>query len=174
MGTGPQDLQALCQELLDACVDALDTIPAFAPALGGAPERRYISPGQSVDECCEQLTVWAAAVQPSPNTPSPSVGKAAVTGQINTVNLVVRIIRCVPTGESGQPPDTDDLQDAAAQINADGWALWNNLFWDVKSGLLFSVCGEVFWDGLRSITPSGGCGGWNLLLRVELDGYEPA
>jgi len=58
-GAGPEDLQELCQEFLDACIEALDTVPVFAPGLGGAPERSYISPGQSADDCCpDQLTVW--------------------------------------------------------------------------------------------------------------------
>ena len=27
-------------------------------------------------------------------------------------------------------------------------------------------------DGVRSLTPSGGCAGWVLGIRVSLDGYE--
>jgi len=170
MGTGPEDLQALCQEFLDACVEALDTIPVFAPGLGGAPERSYISPGQSADDCCPQLTVWAQAAGESPNSPGTFRGKSAVDGQINVISLIARILRCVPT--VGDPPPADDLQDAAEQINADGWALWNHLYNMVRAEQLFSLCGEVFWDGLRSINPSGGCGGYQIFLRVELDGYE--
>jgi hypothetical protein len=78
----------------------------------------------------------------------------------------------VDTGTDGSPPDPLDLDASADQINADGWALWNHLFNMVRADLLFTLCGEVFWDGLRSITPSGGCGGYVLQLRVELDGYE--
>ena len=174
MGTGPEDLQALCQEFLDACIEALDTIPTFAPGLGGAPERSYISPGQSADDCCPQLTVWAQAVGESPTSPGSFRGKSAKEGQINVVTLVARILRCVTTEMSRDNigPDTTALQEDAAQINADGWALWNHIYSMVRAGELFMLCGEVFWDGLRSVTPSGGCGGWNLVLRVELDGYE--
>ena len=169
-GTGPQDLFDLCQELLDACVESLDTIPTFAPGLEGAPERSFVSPGASVDDCCPQLTVWAQVVGESPNSPGSFRGKSAVDGQINVLSLVARITRCLPT--QGDPPPTTDLQAAAEQINADGWALWNHLYNMVRAEQLFMLCGEVFWDGLRSIVPSGGCGGWNLILRVELDGYE--
>jgi len=169
-GSGPEDLQALLQEFLDACIDALDTVPDFAPGLGGAPERRYISPGQSADDCCPQLTVWAQSVIESPRTPGAATGKSAITGQINTINVIARIIRCVET--KGDPPPVASLAASAEQINADGWALWNSLYNDVRAGTLFSMCSEVFWDGLRSITPSGGCGGWVLSLRVELDGYQ--
>jgi len=169
-GVGPEDLQDLLQEFLDACVEALDTIPLVAPGLGGAPERQYISPGQSVDDCCPQLTVWAQAVNESPLSPGSTRGKSATDGQINTIALIARIIRCVET--KGDPPPMASLAESAEQINADGWALWNHLYNLVRSGDLFSVCSEVFWDGLRSINPSGGCGGWNLLIRVELDGYQ--
>ncbi len=171
MGTGPEDLQALCQEFLDACEEALDTIPLFSPGLGGSPERSFISPGQSVDQCCDpgQLTVWAQAVSESPNSPGSFRGKSAVDGQINVISLIARIIRCVPMGEN---PAVVDMEAASEQINADGWALWNHLYSMVRADLLFSMCGEVFWDGMRSITPSGGCGGWVLALRVELDGYQ--
>ena len=171
MGTGPEDLQDLCQEFLDACVESLDTIPVFAPGLGGAPERSYISPGQSADDCCPQLTVWAQQVGESPNSPGSFRGKSAIDGQINVVTLIARIVRCVET--KGDPPPVASLQESAEQINADGWALWNHLYSMVRADELFSLCGEVFWDGMRSITPSGGCGGWVLALRVELDGYEP-
>ena len=171
-GTGPEDLQLLLEEFLDACVAALDSIPTFSPGLGGAPERNFVSPGQSADDCCPQLTVWAQAVGESPTSPGSFSGRSATTSRINVVTLVARIIRCVDTGTDGSPPDPLDLGASAEQINADGWALWNHLFNMVRADLLFTLCGEVFWDGLRSITPSGGCGGWVLQLRVELEGYE--
>jgi hypothetical protein len=172
MGTGPEDLQLLLEEFLDACIASLDTIPLSAPGLGGAPARSFISPGQSADDCCPQLTVWAQAVSESPTSPGSFIGKSARDSRINVVSLFARIIRCVDTGTDGSPPDPVDQQASSEQINADGWALWNHLFNMVRADLLFTLCGEVFWDGLRSITPSGGCGGWILALRVELDGYE--
>jgi len=171
-GSGPDDLQLLAEEFLAACVEALDSIPSAVVGLGGAPLRQYVSPGQSADDCCPQLTVWAQAVSESPRSPGSFIGKSARDSQINVVSLVARILRCVPTGQGGEPPDPTDMQDAAEQINADGWALWNHLYNMVRAEELFSLCGEVFWDGLRSINPSGGCGGWQLFLRVELDGYE--
>jgi hypothetical protein len=71
-----------------------------------------------------------------------------------------------------QFPDPLDLQAVAEQIAADGWALWNHVFNLHCAGQLFSECGGVYWDGLRSVTPSGGCGGWVMQVRVELDGYQ--
>jgi hypothetical protein len=73
---------------------------------------------------------------------------------------------------NGNPPLEEESQAAAAQVNADAWAIWNHTFNLVRSGELFRLCELVSWDGMRSIIPSGGCGGWTLVVRVKLDGYE--
>jgi hypothetical protein len=167
-GTGPQDLFALLQEFLEACEASLDTIPTFAPGLAGAPERSFVSPGQPQYDCCPdgQLTVHAAAVNSDPLQP------LANQERLNTVFLVATILRCVPsTGEDGNYPEVVESQEAAEQVDADGWALWNHIFNLIRAEELFTLCGKIRWDGLRSITPSGGCGGWTLNLSVEYDGY---
>jgi hypothetical protein len=64
------------------------------------------------------------------------------------------------------------MEAAAEQVNADAWALWNHIFNLIAAGQLFQLCGEVFWDGLNVLTPSGGCGGSVLSVRVRLDGYQ--
>lgn len=168
-GTGPADLQALCQEFLDACIEALDTIPSLSPGLGGAPERSFISPGQPQYDCCPegQLTVHAQAVISDPIQPIKNHTRA------NLVNLVATILRCVPaTDEDGNYPVASEAEAAAEQVNADGWALWNHIFNLISAGELFRLCEKIQWNGLRSITPSGGCGGWTLGITVQTDGYE--
>lgn len=171
-GIGPTDLNALCEELLAASVESLDTIPTFDNTLDGSPPRAFVSPGQPALECCDdgQLTVYAGSVNALP-TGEPRLDK---TGRKNIVGLVVTIVRCIPSAGDDQmnPPTGAELALAAAQTNADAWALWNHLFNMWVSGDLFTFCGEVYWDGLRSITSSGNCGGWNLFIRVDLDGYE--
>lgn len=175
-GTGPEDLHALAQELLDACIASLDTIPTFAPALGGAPERSFISPGLPVWDCCEQMTVHVDSVFESDTSPGGlASGRRATHGRINQIAFIVSITRCVPTvGATPQDeiPLIEDLQLAAEQIHADGWALWNHLFNLVRDGDLFARCDLVNWDGMRAFFPSGGCGGWELRISVQLDGYE--
>jgi hypothetical protein len=169
MGTGPEDLYALEQELLDASVESLDTIPTFAPGLGGAPERSYISPGLPAFDCCDQLTVHTPSILDSPFSPGSSTGTSAKSATVITVSLVVTITRCVP----GEPePAVSDFLEPTSQIAADGWALRNHLLNMIRSDELFSICDEVFWDGLRFVNPQGGCAGWTLNLRVQLDGYE--
>jgi len=88
---------------------------------------------------------------------------------VNLISLVARITRCV---NGDFKPPVEDMTAASEQMNADGWALRNHLYAMWKADQLFMMCSEVFWDGLRAMTPSGGCVGWNLFVRVELDGYQ--
>lgn len=168
---GPADLQSLLQEFLDACEQALDTIPVFEPGLGGAPARSFISPGQPQYDCdCEgdgQLTVHSPAINSDP------IEAIKNHERLNIVTLQATILRCGDLWpEGGGPPDPEDATATAAQVNADAWALWNHIFNLISAEALFTVCSKIFWDGLRSITPQGGCVGWVLTLRVERDGYQ--
>ena len=176
-GVGPEDLQALAEELLEAAVDALDTIPTSAPGLAGAPERSYVSPGtpsfdftgaEDLCEGCDQLTVHIPGVNEMPQ----ALDTHKQGARKNIVVFVVTATRCIPTIQSGHFPSAADIQEAAEQVNADGWALWNYIWNLIRSGDLFSLCGPVSWDGLRAINPSGGCGGYTLTLRAEVEGYE--
>ena len=169
-GTSPTDLFSLAEDYLEACVDALDTIPTFAPALGGAPERSYVAPGLPALDCCPQLTVDVRAVQEDPRSPSgPGSGQRARYGaRKNNVFLVATIVRCYPREV---PPDQTEMQEAAEQVDADGWALWNYIWNLIRSGELFTLCDDSSPE-LRQLTPSGGCAGWTLSMRVELEGYE--
>lgn len=176
-GVDPGDLHALADELLQACVGALDTIPTFAPGLVGAPERSFISPGDPVADCCPQLTVHVATITEAATEPSGlGSGRRATYGRINHIGLIVTLFRCVPVPNESiskiEPPAVVDLDAAAQQIDADGWALWNHLYNLTRAGLLFSLCRGVFMEAMRQIPPSGGCGGWVLSMRVALDGYE--
>ena len=166
---GPEDLNALAEELLAACVEALDSIPAFAPGLGGSPGRRYTAVAIPAVDCCPQLTVHSSGVTPSPVSPGTATGTSQKSAFVLVVGLVATILRCVQTGE-GIPIETMSAE--AAQVDADGWALVNHVYNMWKAGDLFSQCGEVFWDGLRPVNESGGCAGWTLNLRVLLDGYQ--
>lgn len=166
-GTGPGDLHALAQELLDASVEALDTIPTFEPGLAGAPARSYVSAGLPALDCCDQLTVHIQAVNESPPGQSDSHKNSA---RKNIVTFVVTSTRCHDIKDI--PPPVDVLTAISEQSDADGWALWNHLWNLMRADELFTLCGPVFWDGLRALNSSGGCGGWTLTLRAEVEGYE--
>lgn len=169
-GTGPQDLFALAQDFLSACEDALNTIPTFAPGLEGAPVRSYVAPGQPALDCCPQLTVDVRSVEEDVRSPSgPGSGQRARYGaRKNQVLLVATVVRCYPTEV---PPDVTEMEAAAEQVDADGWALWNNVWNQIRSGDLFTLCDDSA-PILRQLTPSGGCAGWTYSVRVELEGYE--
>lgn len=175
-GTGSEDLHALAVEFLAACVESLDTIPLANPGLAGAPERAFTSPGIPVWDCCEQLTVHVDGVSESATSPGGlATGRRATFSRINLVGLVATITRCIPVVGGTQLdalPEIEDMTAAAEQIHADGWALWNHIYNMIRAGDLFALCDEVFWDGLRAVQPLGGCGGWTLAFRVQLDGYE--
>jgi hypothetical protein len=175
-GTGPEDLHALAEELLAACVESLDTIPLFASDLAGAPARAFLSPGIPVWDCCEQLTVHVDGVGENATSPAGlATGRRHVHGRINLPGLITTVTRCVPVVGGTQMdalPSIESMNAAARQINADGWALWNHIYNMLQQEVLLARCHEVYWEGLRAVAPSGGCGGWVLTLRVQLDGYE--
>lgn len=179
-GLGPEDLHALAQEFLAACEAALDTIPTFASGLVGAPARSYISPGQPAADCCDQLTVHIAAVTEAPTgLPGLPEGLKAQQGaRINHSQLVATILRCVAqpttTKQGYLPPAASELEASAQQLNADAWAMWNHIWNLIRAEQLFSLCLGVFWGGMRSLEPSGGCGGWVMSLTVTTEGYEEA
>lgn len=168
----PSDLQAAAEELLAASVDALDTLPGFDPMFLGAPDRRFVAFGAPVLDCCDQLTVFVPQVSDAPTIGGLPAGRK-VAAKINHVFLIATISRCYPVpDDKGNPPPVADLVAASEQLNADGWALWNHLYSLWTADLLFTFCGEVFWDSLRPVGPQGGCAGWDLGIHISLDGYD--
>ena len=169
-GVGPTDLHDLATELLVAAVEALDTVPTYAPALGGAPERNFVAPGPPALDCCDQLTVHVGPI--SEGATAPGQQKASYSW-INRVALVLTFTRCVPVQDAnGNPPSASLQEDAAEQINADKWAMWNHLHNLIVQGELFDRCCDVVWGNLLPLIPSGGCGGSTLTITVCFDGYE--
>jgi hypothetical protein len=167
MSTDAGDLLILAQEFLDACVEALDTLPALG--LDGAPTRSFIAPGRPAADCCPQLTVHTAGVtddQLGAFVP----GRSAMTTRQNQVTLVMTLFRCAPTDQI--MPSQAELSAVSTQTSADGWALWNHLFNMVRAGTLFSLCSEAKWGILQTLEPQGQCVGWVWPVDVALDGYE--
>jgi hypothetical protein len=171
-GSGPADLYAQCVELLNASIDALDTIPSLAPGLLGAPERAFVSAGTPALDCCDQLAVNAAPIAEAPTQPLEMGAGTRHQQQFrkNYVGFTVTITRCANIQDI--PPPVSVLEAVAEQSNADAWALWNYVWNLARSGGIFSLCGGVYFDRLAPLTQSGGCAGWSLSMRAELEGYE--
>ena len=166
---GIGDLNALAQAILGAMAQALDTIPDYDATLNGAPARQFVTFGNPVWDCCEQLAVHIPGIAAAETSPGAlAAGKRHLTGRINHVFLTGTITRCVPT--QVEPP-VAVLNATAEQINADAWALWNHLFNLQSSDLLLNLCDEVFFDGITAAAPSGGCAGWTVAVRAYLGGY---
>lgn len=174
-GTGPLDLWSEYESLLQASVEALDMIPSFSPALGGAPERSFVVIGTPVLDCCDQLTVSPLPVREAPTAPL-EMGAGTRHQQNfwkNYVGFQVTITRCGNWG-ANELPSTEDIQAVSEQCAADGWALWNYLHNRAadRSDPLFTICGGVYIDQMSALTPSGGCYGWVLNIRGEMEGFN--
>jgi hypothetical protein len=168
----PLDLDTLCDAVLAAAIDALDSIPGFDPALEGAPGRTFISDGQPA-LACPQLSVNAGVIRAAQTAPL-GLGQGIrhrLDFWKNHVGVQVWITRCRP---QSIPQNTDDMTAHAAQHNADGWALWN-YFWNINragsADPIVSLCDEWFMDALTPLQPSGQLSGWTLSMRAELAGY---
>lgn len=173
-GVGPNDLFVQCDELLTASVAALDTIPSLVPGLLGAPERAFVHAGTPALDCCDQLTVNAAPIAEAPTAPLEMGAGTRHQQQFrkNYVGFQVTVTRCADLAEL--PPPMSVLEAVAQQTDADAWALWNYVWNLARSGAIFSLCSGVYFDRLAPLTPSGGCYGWILSIRAELEGYEAA
>lgn len=177
-GIGPGDLDVAALELLNAAVEALDSIPTFTglETLVGAPGRQYVSPGRPMPDC-EQIAVHVDPITEDA-TPPTGLGAGArhkYETRTNLVAFIVTLYRCVPSSTQAMtPPSVDKLEIAGAQFNADAWAIWNHLWNRMRAGTLFSRCRPVYMDRLSAIEPAGGFGGWKLTIRAGVEGYEEA
>jgi hypothetical protein len=173
---GISDLHDLCLEYLDAC-DA-----ALAETDAGSLTRTYVSPGPPAFDC-EQLTVHTtgpAQADTLPLIPPLAPGlKPRLQGRVYLASLVATVIRCVPVleqqGQTQLLPDPAAMEAAAKTLNEDMWSIWNHVGHLVKENLLFADNGhrrEVFFEPAIPILTSGGFGGWEILLRVQIGGYS--
>lgn len=178
-GTGPGDLFELANDLLQVCVDALDSIPltvspAYMAELDGAPEYAFVSDAAPIADCCDDgmLAVHVNSIGDQfARAGQPQAPKA------NVPNLIVTVLRCLPLGEadgdSYTPPTVEELTASSHQVLADGWALWNHIYNMIRAELFLTRCQRAEFVSMQSIRPGDGqCGGWQLSFKAELGGYE--
>lgn len=173
-GIGPTDLYDLADEYLTACHAALELTAA------GAPARYYVSPGPPVFDCPEQLTVHAGGsvvADTFPLQPSLSPGhRVQAYGQVNIVPLTATIIRCTPTiDDNGNLPTPAELDAVSRTICADLWGIWQYVKNKVHDGTLFATthsAREFFFDPAVPLVQQGMASGWQITVRVQLDGYS--
>jgi hypothetical protein len=177
-GTGPGDLYALAAELRDVCIEALDTIPTFTGLedLDGAPEYSFVSEAAPIPDCCDDGML---AVHVNNVTDVFARNSQPQAPKANVPNLIVSVLRCLPLGEvegdTYTPPAADEIEAAARQTLADGWALWNHIYNLIRHEppLFLNRCQRADFLGMQSIRPGDGqCGGWQLAFAAELAGYD--
>lgn len=170
--------------LFQACVEYRDAVQAaVATAPGGPIARAYVSPGPPAWDCCQpgQICVWTLGPEQAASSPSSPVlapGQRDEIGvALNVVTLVAQVIRCVPTlGKGGQIPSVASLETAAEVVIGDVWAVWNHVKTLWRAGTLFPRSGararSLFFEPTVPNDPAGGCGGFDITVRVTLDGYR--
>lgn len=171
-GAGPDDLQQLAQQYLDACALALQDTAE------GPPDCQFISPGPPAWDTCPCLMVHTsgpAIADTYPLVPSLAPGhRMAVQGLVNIVSVTATILRCVPgIDEDGTLPTPAENTAAAAQTNSDLWAIWSRLSRWKREGTIFPPdTREMSFDPAIAVVNQGLCGGWQITARIQLDAYK--
>lgn len=168
------DLYQLARELLEACEAAV----ALAP--GGPIPTSFVSPGSPPFDCPPMLTVHVGTVGQTdtiPTSPAQQPGfRVQTTGHVNVAAFVVTVLRCTPTlrevAGGFALPSPAKLEQSAEEIEGDLWAIWNHLATLKRQNLLFAgLCRAAYFDPAIPVPIQGGAAGWQLPVRVELDGY---
>lgn len=176
---GALALHDAAEAFLEAAADALDTLPSESPLLAGTPARRYVSAGTPAIDC-DQLVVWAPTIDEDGTLPSGillETGARGMAGRVNFPQLNVMIVRCIPAVREDRQgraiiPEATALGAAGMQTNADAWVLWCGINAARKAGRFNDLCSAVSVGRATALTPSGGYGGWQLPIFVQLDGYR--
>lgn len=170
------DLNDVAAEYLEICNVALADTP------GGQLDRRYVSVGLPAFDCCDpgQLTVHvggALEADTAPVAPALQAGhRIQTTGVVNMIVLTATVIRCVPVASTDgkNVPTIVQLSAASEKIDADLWAIWNHLVHGKRTGVYFAPNErELVLEPAFAINTQGGCGGWQIPIRVQLSGYQP-
>ena len=64
---------------------------------------------------------------------------------------------------------TADIEAAAVLVQKDGWALWTCIGCAIKNEVFLDLCTIVHFDRAIAINEQGGCVGWSMVLRCEIN-----
>lgn len=169
------DLFAVAEQWLTLCELATASTPDGTPALS------FVSPGPPSWDCIPMLSVHCVGpvlADTAPLQPPLAPGHRAQTQQGRTlVGYVCTILRCAPqiTGPGNRLPSGSEMTAVAAQVHADLWAIWQYTR-QAKSdddGWFGNQWQELFQDPAVAVNQQGGACGWQIQIRVQLDGYSP-
>lgn len=177
MPAGPDDLYQAAVELLTACATALEDSP------GGPIQAQAIWPGPPAYDCVPALYVHAGSnsvgdtypLQP----PLQPMQRIQTTGFVDLVAFTITVLRCVPvlrgSGQTLALPLVAEINKSARDCYGDLWSIWNYLKNQHREGLLFQNASgrrEFMFDPAIPVRTSGGAGGWEITVRVQLGGYS--
>lgn len=191
MALTPLAIHDLTEAVLGCVCVALDFTAAEVPGQPGCPScRTCVVPGQVAWDSCDdpcgpqesggQLTVSVARIYPSTDGEFPSEARTVqgvrgcVPPNLTALELVVTLLRCVPTmTEQGCPPTCDELAAASRALHADMVTVYNALLCCLP-GTEQRRRGRRFVMGVqRTIGPEGGCVGLEQRVTVALPGCAP-
>lgn len=172
------DLFALAAEYLDACAAG---ITKQSP--GGTIDYQAVSPGEPSFDCVPAIYVHVGGPgmgDTLPLTPAMQpMHRIRTTGLVDLIQMTCTVIRCVPVpeqhGETVTFPAPVDITASAEDTLGDLWAIWNYLITEYRADRLFfspSGAREFIIDPAVPVHTSGGAGGWEIPIRVQLGGYR--
>lgn len=156
------ELWLLAQETLDAVRSIYTTHGADLPS------RQYATTGAPADDC-DALVVWLGRVYTG--LPAIEVAEPERCGFARTLEINVRVVRCLRAvvDDQGTPPHPDTIEGDALPIAEDLWLLPQGLIEQYGAGTWLSECQDVIIGNAVPFEWTGGVGGVELQVRVQVD-----
>lgn len=135
------------------------------------PEHRFVSHNAPAWDCCDLLTVHLDEGKATSRWARPNRRPLQCATRW-AIDVVVTILRCVPTFDGNSPPTFAALRESALSLAADGWAIYNCFGCRALDGTLLAGCScdLVILTSLKPIGPQGGCAGYTFTVTVEPPG----
>lgn len=147
----------------------------------GEPERACVISGELAwDECeCGQLTVaiqndFEASSANVPRASTETPGRRACGPPLFTINFLVTMLRCAPTGTDTAPPTCKELEDFAKMSTEDAWAVRAGVICCLDEAISRKLPNgtKLYHDfvvGTQTrVGPQGACGGSQLPVAVVI------
>jgi hypothetical protein len=148
----------------------------------GVPDRACVIAGEVAwDNCeCGQLTVsmqsnYEASGTSLPRSGTETPGRRSCGPPLFTVNYLVTMLRCAPTGTATAPPTCEELETYARMTAEDAWAVRAGVICclDEAISVRLSNGTKLYRDfvvGTQTfVGPQGACGGSQLQVAVTVD-----
>jgi hypothetical protein len=66
--------------------------------------------------------------------------------------------------------DVVEIERVAQEVQQDGWAMWNGIYHAINDGTFLDICTVAHFDRSALLEERGGCVGWSMTIRAELNG----